>query len=44
MHTLCGEEYGPNLDRIFDSEKKAIDYIKNELKDYDCYRDYYGIY
>lgn len=32
------------LDRIFDSEKKAIDYIENELKDYDCHRDDYGIY
>ena len=36
--------YGPDLDRIFDSEKKAIDYIENELKDYDCHRDDYGIY
>ena len=44
MHTLCGEEYGPDLDRIFDSEKKAIDYIENELKDHDCHRDDYGIY
>ena len=44
MHTLCGEEYGPSLDRIFDSEKKAIKYIENELKDYDYHRDDYGIY
>lgn len=44
MHTLCGEEYGPDLDHIFDSEKKAIDYIENELKDYNCHRDDYGIY
>ena len=44
MHTLCGEEYGPDLDRIFDSEKKAIDYIENELKGHGYHRDDYGIY
>lgn len=42
--TLCGEEYGPSLDRIFDSEKKAIKYIENEFKDYDYHRDRFGIY
>lgn len=42
--TLCGEEYGPSLDRIFDSEKKAIKYIENELRDYDYHRDSFGIY
>lgn len=38
------EKYGPSLDRIFDSEKKAIKYIENELKDYDYHRDRFGIY
>ena len=44
MNTLCGKEYGPDLDRIFDSEKKAIEYVENEFKDYDYRRYANGIY
>ena len=44
MTTLCGEEYGPELQRIFDREKKVIEYVENELKDYDYHRDSFGIY
>ena len=44
MTTLCGEEYGPELQRIFDREKKVIEYVENELKDYDYHRDSFGIH